>query len=217
MAAWTIRTSWSRINAELEKLTSVGLTVTNEVTIEPKPQPNISLWMAPDHTFLFSGSVPIGEGARLRDLVTQSIPSTTRLVDDLTESRFVARVSWYEELSEFFPLFAREAQRCNIRIAGNKVLVEGIAKSSSISSVRRRINATFPSPRFEVEAKLSLGVPTERKLDLGEPRARAPKDLTELALATRIYFGSGRSRVSQLKASERGQARCARPAVAEGE
>lgn len=184
-----------------------GVTLKNELETVDLPQASLSVWAAPDSTILLEGILPEGAASAYVALVKEALPEM-RSVSDLIEDRFVEKPAWEEQIKEFLPGFLRRVQRTSFTIEkGNLISIEGLAQADEMAALQSRIASTFTSPRYRVQMDLQVGVPTARTLT---PAEQSPATASEVAgtvpemLATmKIYFGSARSRVSQLDYKEK--------------
>ncbi len=186
-----------------------GVQVDDQMKAASRDKASFSVWTAPDQTFLVSGTVPEGDAEAYLNIVRQAMPGVP-VVNDLMEDRFLSKPSWEKRIKDFLPGFLRTTQRPGLKISlGNQVRLEGLAQASALSSLRKSLAASFPSPEFQLEIDIQLGVPTETKVvsaDVSAQRKPRPatdaKSVEEMVGMMKIYFRSGRSRASQLRSSE---------------
>ena len=171
-----------------------------------KPEASFSVWAAPDRTFLLSGTVPEDSAAAYVKLIQNAMPGIP-VINDLIEDRFVRKPEWESQVKGFLPGFLSTTQRAALKIdSGNNVKLEGLAQSKTLVSMRSKLQKSFPESRYDLQIDLQLGVPTDIIITEPDPSnvpaGPVARTVSEMIGSYKIYFRSGRSRVSQLSSSE---------------
>ncbi len=171
-----------------------------------KPEASFSVWAAPDRTFLVSGTVPEASAEAYVKLIQDALPGMP-VINDLIEDRFVQKPDWGLRVKAFLPGFLNTTQRASLKIdSGNHVKLEGLAQSRAIANMRTNLRQSFPKPMYDLQVDLQLGVPTNIKVTTPDsskaPMGPVARTVPEMIGSYKVYFRSGRSRVSQLDSSE---------------
>lgn len=206
-------TERTRVGQHLRTALSGDISITNQIEVAAAPAAYLTVWAAPDSTVLLSGMIPEGKASGYISIAKDAFPDV-RLVSDLIEDRFVSPPEWEGRVKEFLPGFLRNVHRASFSIEkGNQVEVRGLARASVMSDLQRRLRASFPASRYDLNLDLRLGVlaSTESQSAGGEGNTPTnpgttsgrPQTVAEMVDSMKIYFRSGRSRVSQLRASEK--------------
>ncbi len=182
-----------------------GVAFESELQVARPPLASLSVWSSPDSTVLLSGVLPEGAERVFLEIVKSSVPGA-RVVSDLLNDRFAVEPSWQERITTFLPDFLQSVQRASFTIEeGNRVKIAGLAQAAALAGLRRKITSSFPSPPFELELDLQLGV-LQRPLATGgsgEAVATPAETLAEMVRSMKIFFPRGRARASSLAQEER--------------
>lgn len=203
----------ARVSERVKGVLPVGVALEDRIKVRESPEASLSVWAAPDRTVLVSGTVPEGDAKAYVDLVRNAMPGMP-VVNDMSEDRFVESPDWNKQMLTFLPGFLRTTQRAGIKISkGRVVKIEGLVQAKAMADLRKRLSASFPAPRYQMEMDLQLGVFTDTKVTAPTVvGATAPtketasaRTVAEMIATSKIYFRSGRSRANQLISEELGK------------